>query len=148
MTLSTGVDLWDEAANWRCITTNGSLRQDKSAVMGRGCALEAKTKFPHLPTQLGKHLIARGNVIGFFPEYQIITFPVKHNWHEPADLDLIEFSTRQLEAFARVHMAERILLPMPGCGNGRRRWEEVRPLLVDLPDNVVIIAKEKVAWQT
>jgi len=30
-------------------------------------------------------------------------------------------------------------LPRPGCGNGHRTWEEVKPLLDGLPDNVWVI---------
>jgi len=32
----------------------------------------------------------------YFPEYGLITFPVKHNWWEAADLDLIDRSAREL----------------------------------------------------
>ena len=30
-----------------------------------------------------------------------------------------------------------------GCGNGQLTWEEVRPLLEGLPDNVLVISKEQ-----
>jgi len=35
------------------ITTNGSIKSDGTAVMGRGCAKQAAERLPHLPGTLG-----------------------------------------------------------------------------------------------
>ena len=32
-----------------------------------------------------------------------------------------------------------IVIPRPGCGNGRLDWPVVRPLLESLPDTVTVI---------
>ena len=39
-------NLWQLPATWRGITTNGFVRKNGTAVMGRGCAREAATRFP------------------------------------------------------------------------------------------------------
>lgn len=136
-------NLWTYPADFRVITTNGSVRRDGYCVMGRGCAKEAAAKFPKLPRLLGDCIKRWGNSVFFFGDlelgstYGLFTFPVKHVWNEPADLDLI---ARSVEQFKR-HLLESCtyVMPRPGCGNGQRTWEEVKSLLTDLPDNVVVI---------
>ena len=60
----------------------------------------------------------------------MITFPVKHNWWEAADLGLIERSARKLLKMIEVkRIKEAIYLPRPGCGNGRLKWEDVKKIL-------------------
>jgi hypothetical protein len=112
------------------ITTNGSVKRDRTCVMGRGCAKQAAARFPDLPYKLGTKISVQGNHVFCFPEYRLITFPVKHNWWETADLDLIERSARELLKIIEVKkIEEAIYLPRPGCGNGRLRWEDVEKIL-------------------
>lgn len=81
-----------------CITTNGWTKKDGSCVMGRGCADEAKKRWPGIEFTLGKAL-ARGNNphlltyateesggrqivlpvpdMYFVVPYHVVTFPVK-----------------------------------------------------------------------
>ena len=77
-----------------CITTNGWTKRDGSCVMGRGCADQAKKRWPGIEHTLGIHL-ERGNhlyllthvegrqivlpVLGrhFEVPYHIVSFPVK-----------------------------------------------------------------------
>ena len=136
-------DLWTVPADFRVITTNGSLKKDGSAVMGRGCAREAALKYPKLPKLLGAALRRRGNRVHFFAREEtgapegLFTFPVKHLWMEPADPTLIMES---VEAFRRQVLASATyVMPRPGCGNGGLDWPLVRPLVAGLPDNVVIV---------
>ncbi len=128
----------------RCITTNGTLKQNGEAVMGRGCAKEAALLYPDLPSILGKHIRDTGNVLGGpfrMPDGALLlTFPVKHEWHEKADTDLIVASARDLVQFAALPDTV-FILPRPGCGNGHLSWETVGPLIGFLPDNVVVISK-------
>lgn len=128
----------------RCITTNGFVKNNGLAVMGRGCALEAAKKFPSLPRLLAAHLRQNGNVLGEFdlsaPDpVRIITFPVKHIWVEPADPVLIQRSAEALSVLAIKESSSLFILPRPGCGNGQLTWVDVRPLLKFLPDNVLVI---------
>jgi hypothetical protein len=133
-------NLWELPADWRCITTNGYVRTDGACVMGRGCAREAKQRFPQLPYQLGALLRQPGgNRLHVFPEHGLLTFPVKHAWMEPADPALIATSAAQLTDFAALQPDKTFLLPRPGCGNGQLTWEQVRPLLEGLPDNVMVV---------
>lgn len=132
-------DLWTYPAEWRVVTTNGTIKKDGSAVLGRGCAREAARKYPALPKALGQHLATKGNVLAVVPGLKLLCFPVKHQWWEPADLGLIAASVQQLCAFA-LHVAPAVVvLPRPGVGNGKRTWAEVAPLLENLPENVHVI---------
>lgn len=130
----------------RCITTNGMVKRDGTCVMGRGCAKEAAKVYPELPKLLGSSIKIHGNVVRFFPHLgsgdAIIVFPVKHRWMEPADLTLIRDSAETLNRLALKWNKNVFLLPRPGCGNGRLKWEDVKPLLEFLPDNVLVITKE------
>ena len=136
-------NLWTEPADFRVITTNGSVRRDGCAVMGRGCAREAAQGFPQLPRLLGDRLSATGNRLYFFDNrtlgstFGLFTFPVKHHWMERADLALIAEST---ETFARQLLGSAVyVMPRPGCGNGGLQWTDVRPILASLPDSVVVV---------
>lgn len=116
----------------RCITTNGATRKDGAAVMGRGCAREAKEKMPGIEYRLGELLGEYGNRVfrlGALPDgSHVASFPVKHHWREQADLDLIERSAHQLLELAG-KFGYRALVPRPGCGNGALAWHDVRPVL-------------------
>jgi hypothetical protein len=98
--------------------------------MGRGCARQAAARFLELPRKLASRISAEGNHVFYFPEYRLITFPVKHNWWEAADSGLIERSARELLKIIEVKkIKEAVYLPRPGCGNGRLNWEDVKKIL-------------------
>ena len=137
-------DIWDYQADYVCITTNGYVKVNGAAVMGRGVAKQAQERFPGIEFSLGQKLRAEGNHIYLIlvqNQKIIITFPVKHHWREKADLSLIKASTDQLLALATFWVEEgtSFVLPRPGCGNGGLSWEQVRPIVEVLPDNVHII---------
>lgn len=134
-------NLWVYPADWRIVTTNGSVRKDGCCVMGKGCAKEAADRYLMLPRELGVRIKVEGNVVHSFPQYGLLTFPVKHAWHESADLDLIRRSVSQLKRFLSPHL--RYAMPRAGAGNGRLRWSDVRPVLAELPDNVRVITFER-----
>jgi hypothetical protein len=120
------------------ITTNGFVKKNGEAVMGRGCALEATRKFPGIARILGDLIHLNGNTV-FEPVKGVYTFPVKHDWFDEADLLLIAQSAQFLKDRANATPDTTYVLPRPGCGNGRRTWAEVKPLLESLPDNVQVI---------
>lgn len=133
-----------------CITTNGFVKGNGQAVMGRGCALQASIIIEDLPKLLGQHLQEKGNHVAVLPislwkkKLSIVTFPVKHNWWEDADLQLIGTSAYELAKIAGANKGKTYILPRPGCGNGRRNWEKVKKVIAPiLPDNVCIITWER-----
>jgi len=118
-----------------CITTNGFTRRDGACVMGRGIAKQAANKFPNLPLAVGRLIQAYGMEVRFLHEYNLIVFPVKYVWSEPADLDLIELSAFQLLELVNEHGFSTVALPRPGCGNGQLKWEDVKPRLNTMLDD-------------
>lgn len=133
----------------RCITTNGFVKADGRAVMGKGCAWEAAERFPQLPAKVGEHIRKNGNVVGLFPllesftlsDTTVLTFPVKHVWWDRADLKLIQQSADALCDIACGVLDTVYILARPGCGNGGLTWEQVKPVIDFLPDNVLVITK-------
>ena len=127
-------NLWEFPAEVKLITTNGFVKKDGSCVMGRGCALEAKKKFPGIEFRLGKFLQAHGNRC-FRLAPDLATFPTKHNWMEQSDIELIKKSCGEIMAMADKFSWVTIVLPRPGCGNGGLKWEDVEPIISELLDD-------------
>lgn len=142
MTEVTG-DLWTFPANIRVITTNGFVKKNGEAVMGRGCALQATKKFPGIAFTLGYKLKSSGNRVhvlktGSFenPSEVLVSFPVKHKWFEKADPALIEKSAKELRSVVSNYKhTVKVVLPRPGCGNGQLKWEDVRLILAPILDD-------------
>lgn len=133
------------------VTTNGYVRKDGTAVMGRGCAKEAARRWPWLPLMLGRRLQARGNAPFAFrlpnKHYKLVTMPVKPvvcnpgdalpkmrhlrvdvpGWGCYADLGLIERSAHEMRNL--LNGSSVVIFPRPGCGNGGLGWPTVRKVL-------------------
>lgn len=127
-----------------CITTNGTINIKGQCVMGRGIALEASYRYRSLPEMLAKKIKEEGNRVHIFipfPGQYVLTFPVKYEWFQRANLDLITKSTDQLRTIALEAKDIKFYLPRPGCGNGKRDWiSEVKPIVECLPDNVIVVS--------
>lgn len=139
-------DLWRHhtpATTPVCITTNGTVRSDGACVMGAGVAAQARARFPGVEYLLGDRIRVGGNSVHFLAQHNIITFPVKHHWHEQADLELIELSAMELCDLADAHGWKHVALPRPGCGNGRLTWAVVKPVLYMLDDRFEIVERGK-----
>lgn len=135
-------NLWDylnAPGHLICISTNGFVKRNGAAVMGRGCALQATKIDLGIPMVLGRYIRENGNVPGILHgnKYALGILPVKHKWWERADMELIQRSINWLVIKA-LDQSERIFhVPRLGCGNGGRNWPtEVRPLMEILPENV------------
>lgn len=138
-------NLWTYPADVRVITTNGFVKKNGECVMGRGCALEAKTRYPGIAVVLGTLIRAHGNHVYriWGDSAAIYSFPVKHMWDEVADPELIARSALELVAAidniptnnSAALATLRIVIPRPGCGNGSLRWEDVRPILQPILDD-------------
>lgn len=130
-------NLWTYPADAIIITTNGFVKKNGEAVMGRGCALEASQRFPWLPEELGRRINRYGNIpFGFFyDENSLLTMPVKHNWWEKADIELIKKSAAHLNLMTDLYQFKNIVMPQPGCGNGQLSWQKVKPILDNILDD-------------
>jgi hypothetical protein len=131
-------ELWATDADLRIVTTNGFVKSNGEAVMGRGCAQEAKQRFPGIERRLGSLLNEHGNR-PMRLRSDLATLPVKHNWWEDADPDLIIESVKRLVSLVDKFGYESVLMPRPGCGNGSLIWENIRPLIADLLDDRFIV---------
>jgi hypothetical protein len=139
--------MFDLADGWILATTNATIRKDGALVMGRGAALEAKSRYEDLDYRLG-HIIAdscgSGGLYGVlfadvrYPEPRLGAFQVKYNWNEQADLDLINYSMSKLITIATAMPHERFNLNFPGIRNGRLGRREVLDALDPGPDNIII----------
>jgi len=131
-------DIWKywDAGEWVCVTTNGIIKNDGTAVMGKGIAKQAADKFPGLPKQLAWKLDRFGNHVYAFLPYRIFTFPTKHDWRDPSKMELILRSCAELRQMS----AGKVYLPRPGCSNGGLDWNEVRPLVhAALPEDWFVL---------
>jgi len=125
------------------ITTNGQVRRDGRAVMGRGVALQAAQKWSTLPALLGDILPLEGNHsnLFFLDELNVITLPTKEHWKDPSPLWLIERSLGELIDITAYHeLTGEVFLPPIGCGNGGRNFKtEIKPLLNKYLDNRYVV---------
>lgn len=142
-------DLWSTPCCARCITTNGTIKTGGRGVMGRGTALQAKRRLAGLEITLAAQLRQHGNHVAVLSytgskaaPVPLVMFPVKHQWYDDADLDLIRQSAQELLVLATVRGWQTVLLPRPGCGNGQRTWTEVEPILAPiLDDRFVVVSR-------
>lgn len=142
-------DIWEfhRQGNWIVIPTNGTVKSNGDAVMGKGIALEAKRRFPDIPRMLGFQLRTMSNP----PEptdvgHNIFTFPTKYDWRQKSSPELIEKSCRLLVKLISVHpwlYKPPIYLPRVGCDNGRLNWKDVKPILEKyLDDRFIVVSRE------
>lgn len=126
-----------------CITTNGFLKKNGEAVCGRGVAFQATQKIPGFAKMLGEYIKHYGNAPGYLrtepDEYGVFIFPTKHNWWEKSSIDLILAGAHVLFEYASRASDCEYILPRPGCSNGKLLWEDVKPVIEFLPDNVKVI---------
>jgi hypothetical protein len=143
-------NLWDfyDQGHWVVITTNGMVKKDGTAVMGRGVARDAAQRFPELPAHLGAAIKQWGNKVSIFMKPpRIISFPVKHHWRDQADPELILESAQYLSQALSRHVEPSIFKPpvymvRPGCGNGGLEWSMIRPMLVPILDDRFIVVEK------
>lgn len=135
------INLWADLGEpaLRFITTNGYVKTNGEAVMGRGCAREARDRYPGIAARLGRAIARSGNhVHGIDHDLYlgpILSFPVKHRWDEPADPELIVRSAYEAVAAFDRYGVDTALLPRPGCGNGRLSWSQIEPLIAPILDD-------------
>lgn len=146
------------------ITTNGVVKNNGQAVMGRGIAKYAADNlvlkdFPELDSLypdpsllpdmgiqniLGKLLTEKGNhayFLGYWYDketkatFGIITMPTKNHWKDPSDLNLIKRSCEEMMTLATVNNLYNVYLPAPGCSNGWLSWDDVYKVINPILDD-------------
>lgn len=151
-----------------CITTNGYVNRQGLAVMGKGCAREAKERWKELPKILAEKIKQNGNVVNLLLQEEktwIVSFPVKPASVKNADINqilphlrktyaekeyipgfavyaninIIENSTKQLRELADKMGFQSVALPLPGCGAGGLKPKQVIPILKKYLDNRFIV---------
>lgn len=166
-------DIWNyhKEGHWIVITTNGTIKKNGEAVMGRGVAKQASLRFPQMSKQLGSLLKKHGNKMMLFPKERVITFPVKHNWFDKkADLELIKENILKLkkinDMWATGNMITRLVgvilahdydglttggniyLVRPGCGAGGLDWyKDVKPICEKYLDNRFYVVERLETWK-
>lgn len=148
------IDIWEAARNAQavCITTNGTVKSNGRAVMGRGVALEAAGRWPKLPSMLGQWLSTTGGAgphLFVIPKnslrdqpFALVCFPVKFEWNMHAAPILVAQSIKELVDSAEIFGWQRVVLPRPGCGNGSLDWDrDVKPLCAPLDDRFLVVWK-------
>ena len=138
-------DLWEYPADIRVITTNGIVKNNGAVVMGRGCARQARDKYPGIDKKIGTLITRHGNRAFRIVGTDIATMPVKTHWKNPAEVPIIVRSCMQLVEMADKFGWESIVVPRPGCGNGQLSWNMVKPSVEAVLDDrfTVITYKEE-----
>lgn len=118
-----------------CITTNGIVKADGHAVMGKGNAKQINDMF-HVSEKLGKMINQYGNRVFNLGTYdlhgyklRLISFPTKHDWKDNSDLTLISKSCTQLVELCDKFNIDTCFLPAPGVSNGNLSYHLVKPVL-------------------
>ncbi len=140
-------NLWDFDSEqyYRVITTNGNIKKNGKAVMGKGITLQAVERYPELPKLLAKHIKYGGNIVGVFKECKIITFPTKNNWREKSSYELIRKSCQDLFETCIFYGIDKIVIPMVGCSNGGLEWDKVRKIIYEeLDDDYIKIVISRI----
>jgi len=123
-------DLWAEhaAGSVVAITTNGMVNRVGRAIMPRGCARQARERFPDLLQTLGSLLRHHGNHV-FDLGHKIVSFPVEEDPYQNSDIRLIEQSCKELVELAEIKGWQKIVVPRPGCGGGGLSWSLVKSVV-------------------
>lgn len=130
-------DIWEHTEDYMCVTTNGWVTDKGLCVMGRGVALDCKTKYPEFPKLLGTHLKQNGNIPMIDEKRKIITFPTKHFWRCDSDIMLIMASAYALMKL--VPSDKTVAITRVGCGNGKLNWEDVKPKIEKILDDRFVV---------
>ena len=113
------------------ITTNGTFYKVKNRaypaiVTGAGIAQWATEKWPEFPMLVGEWLYVNQNNVPVNLNIhgdKVISFPVKHNWWEKANMMIIAQSMLFILRHWTFWEIERLYIPFPGCGMGQLEWK-------------------------
>ena len=133
-------DLWDyhQQGDVVAITTGGLIEKGGVCAMPRGCARQAKKRFPGLEWTLGQQILMHGNHV-FDLGQRVLNFPVEESPYEVPDPRLIERSCHELVELADYKGWQKVIVPRPGCGDGGLLWQDIKPKLEAILDDRFLI---------
>lgn len=126
-----------------CVTTNGCVKKNGHAVMGKGIAKQVNDQF-QVSYKLGCLLCCGNQVyhLGVYSsrQFHLFSFPTKHDWRNGSDLDLIKASAYGLRAECDKYGIQTCYLTPPGCGCGGLDYNtQVAPILEPILDDRFIV---------
>ena len=126
-----------------CVTTNGVVKRDGKLVMGVGVAKQFRDRVDGIDTLLGMKVSKYGNHVyhvmksktrrGY--EFDILSFPTKHDYRDKADINLIIQSAKRLVKWANLNDVDEVYIPSPGTGLGGLDKDLVYKALDGILDN-------------
>ena len=125
-------DIWELQAQSHIpvIPTNTMRREDGTAIMGAGLALECAKRYPGIDKIYGKYL--RMVSVPAIPmlvsdvEPPVLLFPTKFHFKDPSHIDLIATNLRWCNLSLS---GTSLAIPRLGCGLGGLDWGVVRPVI-------------------
>ena len=136
-------DLWKvklDRPTMIVVTTNTTIKRDGALVMGRGAALQAKTKDERIPFECGRAIVdSKQREYGFLQirsanrpgKAGFGIFQVKYQYNNEADTKLIDNACSVMRQFMDKNPSIHIRMNFPGIGNGRLSIEDVAPILYE-----------------
>lgn len=138
-------DMWSvlTSVDHFIVTTNAVVKNDGALVMGAGLAKQARDRQPGLDKMFGTAIKLwhdPGEPYGcmLWANNTFGMFQVKHHYKDQANMHLIIYSTGMLQAFAQSNPTKQYALNFPGIGNGKLKYDDVKPVIDLLPRNVQV----------
>lgn len=107
-------------------------------VMGAGLALTAAQRHPGL-VESYRQLLYDGELhVGrVATSHGLLLFPTKLHWREPSKLWYISAGLKDLQRRRDELGIEHLQIPPLGCGLGKLKWNEVKPLIHEYLDGYI-----------
>lgn len=107
-----------------------------AGAMGKGLALQFKQLYPQLLWAYRKALNTgvfsrEGYFVWRAADGRfVVCIPTKRHWRDPSKLNWIDEALARLAENWESHGFRNLAIPGLGCGEGKLRWEEVRPVVL------------------
>lgn len=127
------------------ITTNSTLNNKGHLVMGAGNAKQAKEICPELPNVFGGQINKGCGNLGFYGllKYdKYFALQTKLHWRDKSPIKVVSLSICKLNLAANKNPDKVFGVPFPAINNGGLKEKDVLPMLLSLPDNVIVFKLE------
>jgi predicted NAD-dependent protein-ADP-ribosyltransferase YbiA (DUF1768 family)/O-acetyl-ADP-ribose deacetylase (regulator of RNase III) len=131
----TSGNIVDDRAQVLVNTVNSQLSEFGNPVMGKGVALEFKSRFPSILKPYGDAIksgeLTPGRALLFdLPDgRKWAALATKDHFKDASQLEWVDKGLKELGEKVRAAGLTSIALPPPGCGNGGLDWKVVEPLV-------------------